>query len=378
MRKYEHGGNIYDNKIKYDFSANINPFGMPENVKEALKDNIGMFEKYPDIHCTELRNSLAKKYNVLSENIVCGNGAIDVLYKCVSVIKRMKQEKFEEKYKKKDGGQYEKQCTERYEGQSQEQVRQRRVCLLAVPCFSEYEKALLENDFEVKYYFRQEENDYRLGEDYIEYMNDIDMLILCQPNNPTGDLIGGKLLEKILKKADREDIFVILDECFMDFVPVKNADNMVKLRNNVLIMNAFTKIYAMAGLRLGFALSGNAELIEKISEYGAEWNVSVPAQIAGVEALKDDEYPEETRHYVEKERNYLVRELTSMGIKVYPSHANFILIYGSEKCYEFLLCKGIMLRDCSNFAGLKKGYYRIAIRTHEENEKLIDTLKLYF
>ncbi|MBQ3666043.1 MAG: aminotransferase class I/II-fold pyridoxal phosphate-dependent enzyme [Lachnospiraceae bacterium] len=353
MKKYEHGGNIYENRIAYDFSANINPLGMPENVKEALKSRIDLFEKYPDVHCTELRNALAKKYHVLPEHIVCGNGAVDVLYKCISIIKRMCQVRKENK----------------------EEYGFHGTCLLALPCFSEYEKALLENDFEVKYYIRKEENDFRLMEDYLEYMEDIHLLILCRPNNPSGDMIEEQLLQRILNKAEQKQIFVILDECFIDFVSEKYENQYQYAKDNVMMLHAFTKMYAMAGLRLGFGISRNTELIEKIREFGAEWNVSVPAQIAGVEALKDSEYPQKTRHYVEKERNYLIRELTSIGIKVYPSQANFVLIYASEQCYELLLCKGIMIRDCSNFEGLKKGYYRIAVRTHEENEILIQALK---
>lgn len=362
MNKYEHGGNIYKNKVKYDFSANINPLGMPENVKNVLTANIDMFEKYPDINCTELKGAISSKYNLTPDNIVCGNGAIDIIYKAIDVIN--------------PGN-----------------------CLLAVPCFSEYEKALLESGSGIQYYFRNKEKEYKVAVDYLEYMEDIDMLILCRPNNPTGDLIDKKLLDKILDKAARKKIFVILDECFIEFV---KQDDEVTIRqaDHILIINAFTKVYAMAGLRLGYAMSSNRELIKKISDYGPEWNVSAPAQMAGIEALKNTDYIVRTRQYIETERRYLIKELTKMNIKVFHSEANFILMYVDENIDEFqrenrlagsgafknetetffdyLLNRGIMIRDCSNFVGLGKGYYRIAVRTHNENEALIDAVKIFF
>ncbi len=378
MTKYEHGGNRFHNHARYDFSANINPLGLPGGVEEILTENIRYFTEYPDVDNSQLTDRIARRYHVDSECIVCGNGAVELIYKAIGT-------KHPER------------------------------TLLAQPCFSEYEKALLENRCRVKYYHRSEEKAFQIDEDYLDAMDEVDMIILCEPNNPTGNLTKPELLGKILRKAEKRHISVILDECFLDFVSEQTyekyetewiecmrpeGDNCRKdlfhrsgedrekigrllgvddfFSENILVIKAFTKIYAMAGLRLGYALSRNKEWIRRLREWGPCWNVSVPAQLAGVVAIKDDRYIADTRQYIKNEREYLVRELEYAGYKVFESAANFILVYeeqqGQENMKEVLAKTGIMIRDCSNFEGLKDGYYRIAVRTHEENKRLVEAL----
>ena len=342
MDKYTHGGNIYDNLIKYDFSANINPLGMPLKVKQTIVDNIPLCEHYPDVDYRELKKEIAAFRKVDEECVLCGNGAIEIIYKICSVVKPQR-------------------------------------ALLAIPCFSEYEKALSEALAHIVKYNRSEEYDFRLREDYIDYLTpDIDMAILCQPNNPSGDMIEKDLLDKIIKKAQESDIFLVIDECFIDFV--KDNSHVTALRyleyEKLLVVNAFTKVFAMPGLRLGYGISSNRELIRKMSVFGPEWSVSVPAQLAGVEALKENDYLLKTVEYVEDERKYLISSLREKDIRVIDSAANFLMIKFDKNQVEKLYNNGIMIRDLDNIEGLcGRGYYRIAVRTHKENEELVKIIQ---
>lgn len=343
MKKYQHGGDVYSNKTEYDFSANINPLGMPESVKIKLRESIEMCEHYPDTESRELIREIAlfetgvtgKK--VPGDMIVCGNGAADILYRTMALLKPSK-------------------------------------VLLPVPSFSEYEKAVKEIGGEIKYYYRRIENDYRVDERILESIEDVDMVIMCNPNNPTGDVTDAELMERIVAECERCRVKLIVDECFMDF-----ADEGLRCRKlydseNVIIIRAFTKICAMPGIRTGYSISKDKAFNLRLRQTGQCWGVSVPAQVAGAEAarvLRDSDYIKDTRDLIKKERCYLATELEKLGIKVYQSEANYLLFYSERELCETLLKNGIAIRNCENYEGLKKGYYRIAVRKHEDNKRFI-------
>ncbi|MCM1024240.1 MAG: aminotransferase class I/II-fold pyridoxal phosphate-dependent enzyme [Prevotella sp.] len=340
MMNFLHGGNVYRNEILYDFSANINPLGMPEKVKNILKNSIDDWEKYPDPHCGKLINKIAEHENFPEKNIVCGNGAADLIYKTVQALAPNKS-------------------------------------LICVPSFSEYEKALREFGSEVIMNFLSEENDFILDKNLPENLDDsIDMLILCSPNNPTGRTIDAEILEMICKKCLEKNIIFLCDECFLDFIKYGGSKSVKKFINkNIIVLKAFTKIYAMAGLRLGYALFGSSELAEKVRRTGQFWSVSSPAQIAGIAAVNEKNYIQKTFEIIETERNYLASELKKLNYKVYPSETNFILFKSNLPIDEFLLKNKILIRNCQNFIGLGKNYFRIAVRSHEENTALIEALR---
>ena len=169
-----------------------------------------------------------------------------------------------------------------------------------------------------------------------------------------------------------------MDECFLDFVPEPEKYTLkafLEEYENLFLLKAFTKRYAIAGVRLGYGLCGNKELLEKIESVCQPWNVSSMAQAAGLAALEEKAYVEEGRQITFKEAAYLKKEIEVLGYKVYPSMANYVFFEGSENLYEQLEKKKILIRDCSNYTGLSKGYYRVAVKMHEENEKLIQALK---
>lgn len=338
MMKNEHGGDIFEREIVYDFSANLNPLGMPESVKNALQKSISKWEKYPDPFCRSLVKKLSERENFPPENIVCGNGAADVIFRIVQTVKPQK-------------------------------------AVVCAPSFSEYSKALIQNECEILHYFLSEKSGFALDEKILEMLDEsVQMLILCTPNNPTGRTIDSELLRRICEKCEASDIVFLCDECFIDFT--ENAAHAEQFINpNVVILKAFTKIYAMAGLRLGYALFGDAELAEKVRRNGQFWSVSAPAQTAGEAALDEKNYLEKTLELAKKEREFLTENLRNFGFKVYPSEANFILFYTKLALDEMLLSEKILIRNCANFDGLEQGYFRIAVRSHEENSALVSAIE---
>lgn len=338
MIKNEHGGDIFEREIVYDFSANINPLGMPESVKNALQKSISEWEKYPDPFCRSLVKKLSERENFPPENIVCGNGAADLIFRIVQTVKPKKS-------------------------------------VVCTPSFSEYSKALIQNECEILHHFLSEKSGFALDEKILEMLDEsVQMLILSTPNNPTGRTIDGELLRRICEKCEANDIVFLCDECFIGFT--ENAAHAEQFMNpNVVVLKAFTKIYAMAGLRLGYALFGDAELAEKVRRNGQFWSVSAPAQTAGEAALDEKYYLEKTLELEKAEREFLTENLRNFGFKVYPSEANFILFYTKLPLDEMLLSEKILIRNCANFDGLEQGYFRIAVRSHEENFALVSAIE---
>lgn len=331
----EHGGEIYniENRV-IDFSININPLGMPQEVMEVGVDAVELSAVYPDTNCSELKIALAEKYMLNSENIVCGNGAGELIFAICQGIKPKK-------------------------------------VLITAPSFSEYKRAAMAVEAEIIEYPLYEKNSFMPEKDIIAAIKEVDLAFLCNPHNPTGVL--WKNCRTMVKSCP--DTTIVIDECFMDFVDVpETMSTYVDKYKNLVVLNAFTKIYAMAGVRLGFCLC-NKNIADKIKAVLQPWNVSLIAQKMGVEALKCEDFVERTINYVNTERFRLETALKDLGIKFFKGSANFILIYSEIDLYNELLEHNILIRDCSNFDNLGKGYYRIAIGSEENNSKLIYALR---
>lgn len=327
----EHGGDIYGRDIKLDFSANLNPLGMPENVKKAAAAAIADSDRYPDPYCRELTKKLSGYESMNAENIVCGNGADDLIYRIVHALRP-------------------------------------RSAIIAKPTFSEYAKALREVGCAVTEY---EQDDIPASLDA-----GADMLILCDPNNPTGRLIEPDTLKMICEKCLKNNIVFLCDECFIDLCENAGIRTAKRYMNeNMIVLKAFTKTYAMAGLRLGYAISGSAELAAKVRGSGQFWSVSTVAQAAGIAALDERGYVEKAQRIITEERKYLSDELGKFGFEVYPSDAGFVLFRCEVPLDELLLSEGILIRNCGNYSGLSEGYFRAAVKLHEENAALIEAIE---
>ena len=356
-----HGGDIYQYEKILDFSANINPLGAPDSVKKALTEAIGQIGCYPEMYSESLRKAIGTKYHIEDSQIICGNGAADVIYRYVYAVRPTK-------------------------------------IMVTAPCFAEYEAAFcslwvdhISEKEGIANQLKTEEashkiavyplnhRDFCIKEDILEQnkKEKPGVIFLCNPNNPTGVLIPSLLLEKILQLCSRENIRLFLDECFLDFTGHEEQLTLVGKLNqypNLFILRAFTKMYAMAGVRLGFGITADTEVIEQMYQAGPPWNVSVLAGASGKAALKEDCFVKETVRYIQKEKEYLYDILDTLKIQYRKSTANYILLKADTDLKERLISEGILIRDCSNYRNLSEGYYRIAVKSHEDNRKLTASL----
>ncbi len=342
MDKNGHGGDIYSYQNVLDFSANTSPLGLPGGVRQAVIDSLLDADIYPDVHCRVLKGAIAAAHHLPSEWICCGNGAADLIYALVLAKKPKK-------------------------------------ALLLAPTFGEYEQALAIVDAKISYEVLDESEDFCCTDQILEQLNeDIDMVFLCQPNNPTGKLIEPELMAAILKKCRQSHCLVVVDECFMEFVSQAKDYSVEKYlpeMSDLFILKAFTKCYGMASLRLGYGLCQNSGLLAQMAAVTQPWNVSGIAQAAGIAALKEQDYLKELKALIAAEKPYLETALADLGFKVFRGTANYIFFKGPKNLKEKCLLQGILIRDCSNYQALSEGYYRIAVRTHKENEMLVTALK---
>lgn len=330
-----HGGDIYRNRVSMDFSINVNPFGMPDLVRDALMNAVSVCEKYPDIQAEKLQKAVSRMLDVEQSCLLFGNGASELFMALVHAIKPKKT-------------------------------------MIPVPAFYGYEYVAEAGAGAVSYVqMPLEEKDFNVETFEKELSDDTELLFLANPNNPTGMMISRFHMEEIVQICRKKHIYVAVDECFMEFS--LRDESMVPLLekyDNLVVVRAFTKIFAIPGVRLGYLLCRNEKLLQEIKRQLPEWNLSVFAQEAGVVCATQTAYRKETAQYVAKERTFLTEKLESLGLRVFPSEANFLLFLCEVPLYEQLLEKGILIRDCKNFRGLSEGYYRVAVRKREENEKL--------
>lgn len=343
MKEYIHGGDIYRHPDVLDFSANINPLGTPPSVIQAAKDSMERICHYPDACQEKLKQALAAYEQVPVEWLVCGNGAAELIFALVQAVKPKR-------------------------------------ALVMAPTFAEYAQALESVGCEVNREVLKRENGFALQRTILEKIQKeaLQMVFLCNPNNPTGILMDPELLRQIVTVCEQRKIYLVVDECFLDFVPEPELHTLKGELNGkqyLFLLKAFTKRYAMAGLRLGYGITSGERLMENIERQLQPWNVSIPAQEAGCMALKETEYVEEARQLIFRERKFLRDELRKTGYPVLDSQANYLFFEGEPDLYEKLLEEGVMIRDCGNYPGLWKGCYRIAVKLHAENEQLLQKIR---
>ena len=385
-KQLTHGGDWAGFEMEYgrqplDFSMNVNPLGISKAVQEAIAKAAASAERYPDPLCRELTQRLAEAETVPAEQIFCGNGAADIIFRLAHALKPaghmlLRQEPTE----------------------AHESGAAKPVLLVTAPTFSEYETAFAENGWKIRRYLLEEEKGFRIGEDILDEIGeDTDAVFLCEPNNPTGVTTDRQLLQKILEHCRQTDTVLVIDECFNGFLEDPAEHSMAaELQNGgLIILKAFTKLYGMAGVRLGYCLCQDAEMAEKIRSAGAPWNVSSLAQAAGIAALTDEEHVKQGLAIVRQERPWMKAQLAEVldgadksgrkaGARIY-GEANYLLFHVSEEDLhagenaaapldQTLRSRGILIRNCSNYPGLGEGWYRVAVRKHEENLQLIEAM----
>ena len=325
-----------------DFSANISPLGVPPGVQAALRDAAAQADRYPDPLCRDLRAALADHEGVPAERILCGNGAADLIFRAVL-------------------------------------ARRPRRALVTAPTFAEYETALETVGCTVERFVLRAENSFALDSGFPNAITpETDMVFLCEPNNPTGVTTDPALLTRILERCRETGALLVLDECFGDFLDAPEAHTRkgdLEKFPNLLLLKAFTKLYAMAGVRLGYALCADTELLERMRLAGQPWAVSSLAQAAGAAALRETDYVRRVREMTAAERPWLFQQLTTLGLRVIPGEANYLLFQSPRPLTEPLARQGILLRNCGNYVGLDETWYRTAVRTPAENQRLVEALR---
>ncbi|MDR1270993.1 MAG: aminotransferase class I/II-fold pyridoxal phosphate-dependent enzyme, partial [Planctomycetaceae bacterium] len=273
MYEYQHGGNVRfesDGANFLDLSANFNPLGFPEGVEEAIKNEISFCQQYPDNNSRRLRECIADFEGVKSEWIFCGNGSSDIIFRLPLCVKPEK-------------------------------------ALTWIPTFSDYERSLKSYGTKIVYHKLEENQNFECDENIVikTEKERVDLIFLCNPNNPTGILTERKIIENLLRNCRNRKTLVVVDECFIDFTEQAKEVTVKSLLpefDNLIILKAFTKFFALPGIRLGYAICNNKKLIDKLYFHGADWTVSNLAHAAGIAALKNAEtYLKKTVLFVKQE-----------------------------------------------------------------------------
>ena len=321
-----------------DFSVNVNPAGPSPRAVAAACKALSRIDAYPDRESIALVRALARVQGIPEDTIVCGAGASDIIWRLAAA------------------------------------VRPKRIVVCA-PTFSEYAEAASYYGACVQEFPLSEADDFDVPASFARAIEGPgDVAYLCNPNNPTGRLVDPRVIDAAACRCEQVGALLVVDECFLGFAPdarERSVAARAACSRHVAVLSAFTKLYGMAGLRLGYLISGNAQLIEGIRRAGQAWPVSSVAEAAGIAALEDVEYVSRTRDVLAGERAWLSRELSSLGLSVVPSDANFLLVRMSAKDIpERLYKQGVLVRTCDSFSVLSRFWCRVAVRTRKENARL--------
>ncbi len=334
------------------FGANVNPLGLSEGVKKTLAANLNMISSYPDRNYTSLKKAISDYCGCMPENVAVGNGSTELISLLIS-------------------------------------VRRAKRALVVGPTYSEYERELSLTGGSLEYYNLKEADNFVLDvEDFLHALStDIDLLIICNPNNPTSSAITQEAMERIAKVCKEQSVFIMVDETYVEFAPDMDAITSIpltKIYDNLMVIRGVSKFYAAPGLRFGYGITGSKEFLSTLSIHQDPWSLNSIGAFAGELMLKDAEYIQKTRDLIDRERTRLCRELEALdSFKVYPPSANFILLrimkdgLTSFDVFEAAIHEKMMIRDCSSFKSLDGEFVRFCIMDPEDNERLLRVLKQF-
>jgi threonine-phosphate decarboxylase len=348
-----HGGNITEIGRRYnlkedtiiDFSSNINPLGFPRGVKTLLQKEGHNIVRYPDPDSSELKRVISRMLDVDEKTILVGNGSTELIHLIPRVFKP-------------------------------------KCALIPAPTFSEYEKSLFSLDCKLGYIHLREKELFSLNiNEMINLLPKINILYLCNPNNPTGVLLPKSKIKPLLVKADRVNVLVVIDEAFMDFTDRQSITSEASRRKNLIVIKSMTKFFGIPGLRLGYLIA-NPKIVGAMNRYKEPWTVNTLAQKAGIACFKDRNFLSRTKEFIDQERKHFFTQLQKIkGLKPFNSSTNYILIkliskrLPSDKLYEKMARRGFLIRDCRSFRGLGNKFIRVAVKKRKENNLLIKNLK---
>ena len=344
----KHGGDLltYENHYEgelVDFSSNINPLGTPKGLNKALIEGFDTLTAYPDIKYRKLKSAVKDYLNCKTENVLVGNGAVEIINNFIIEAKKI---------------------------------------VVMTPAFSEYEERAKVHSKEIRKISYKD--DFSIDMAALQTIDEDELLILGNPNNPTALRISRSQLLEIYEIVKMKKAFLLLDEAFFEFCP-EDYDSIELFKEdgyrNVAIIRAATKFFALPGIRLGYCCT-SCEKVEEISRIELPWSVNSLADIAGQYIFNDDEYIKESKEYIDRERRYLLQGLSKIdGIKVYDSHTNYILIklleHNEDYAFKYFLQNGIVIRKCSSFVELGYNHIRVAIKDRENNDRLLNAFRQY-
>lgn len=342
MEKLVHGGDWAGYQARcgalpLDFSANISPLGLPDAAAAALADPQNAV-RYPDPLCRGLRAKLGEYLQVSPDWILCGNGAADLIWRLARTVHPTRG-------------------------------------LVTAPGFAEYEAAMAASGTITERVILYERDDFAVQESLADRIRPgVGLVFLCQPGNPTGQIVSRRVILAALTRCRAVGARLAVDECFTDFLPDREqitCRSLLAQWPELVLLGAFTKLWAMAGLRLGWCLCSDTAFLRQLAAAAQPWSVNGPAQAAGIAALTDREYPERVRALIAGERPRLQQGLQALGLRVVPGRANYLLFRCSCRLEVELEARGILIRSCANYAGLGQGWYRCAVRTAPENDRLL-------
>ncbi|RKN72946.1 cobyric acid synthase [Paenibacillus ginsengarvi] len=352
LERYGHGGDLTTAEAMFgkpsgqflDFSSNMNPFGPPDIVGKLLAEKWRELARYPDPAVRSLRRTIAAFYGIPEESVLVGNGAAELIDLSVRALKPHKVG-------------------------------------LARPSFSEYEEAVLKIGGDIVDIPLAEADGFALREEPLrEAAAKADLLVLGHPNNPTGRLADVGLLRRLV----RDGVPLVVDEAFVDFTPAEQSVSLIRLAaetKQLYVIRSMTKFFAIPGIRLGFMVAHPDE-IRRLADLQVPWSVNAIAQWIGEAVFAEEAYAERTRRWLAEERPRLTQTLQSLGLRVYPSDANFLLAaipersgFGVKELQRRMGEKGVLVRDASLFPGLDASYFRVAVRLREQNEEMAARLR---
>ena len=351
MTKDLHGGNIYKfqregkNDI-LDYSSNINPLGVPQKFINIAKESFNKLVNYPDPYYIDLRKKIAEFNSLDLSNIIVGNGATEILFLYLKALKPKK-------------------------------------VLILAPCFAEYERALKSVSAEINYFeLKESDNFYPDIENLKKEIetNSYDLLLFCNPNNPTGQFIKLEDIRVVVEACENKNTKIFVDEAFIEFIENWHEKTVSLFKNkNIFIMRAFTKFFAIPGLRLGYGIGFDDEILNKMWDEKEPWTVNTLANLAGLVMLDDKEYIEKSEKWILEEKKFMYKELSEFQyLKAYKTECNFILLkiqnISSASLRDKMIEKNILIRDASNFKFLDYHFVRLAIKDRESNIKVLEAL----
>jgi len=331
------------------FSANVNPLGISPKLKETLVDQIDAITGYPDREYTSLRKSIASYTGSHMDNILVGNGSTELISLFIQLINPKK-------------------------------------AMIIAPTYSEYEREITLNGGVCTYYYLKEEKDFILDPKDLAHTlsEDIKLLVICNPNNPTSSSISVSQMEEVLTLCKEKGIYCMVDETYVEFTSHMDDITSIPLTktfDNLIILRGISKFFAAPGLRLGYAICGNKGLLEEANKKKNPWTINTLAAIAGEIMFSDEEYIQKTKNLIDSERRRICKLLsTCKNLKVYPPTANFVLLkilkegISSDQVFDLAIKKGFMIRDCSSFESLDNSFIRFCFMAPDKNTKLIELL----